>query len=316
MATSASTEDEECTVAEFIAARPPRASRSDPRAAAPYAWMLFAAAAFAVMGACTRAAGEHVDWRLIALARASLALLFSVALAAATGVKLIVFAPRSLWIRDLAGSLSLVCTFYALTKLPVPDTLTLTNMFPLWVVILSWPLLGQPPTVGVVLAAGVGLAGVVLMQQPHLDGSGTWAGFVAFFASLTSAVAMLGLHRLKHLDPRAIVAHFSAVAVATMLLTLVAPGAPPIRWGAVETTDVFLLLGVGVAATAGQLAITRAFATGQPAKVSVVALTQVAFGAGFDVAIWNRTFGWATVVGMLLILAPTAWVLVRRAQRV
>lgn len=312
--TTSATVEEERAAEEFVAARAPRASK-EPFAAAPYAWMLFAAAAFAIMGAFTHAAGEHVDWRLIALARASLALVLSVALAKATGVKLIVFAPRSLWVRDLAGSLSLVCTFYALTKLPVADTLTLTNMFPLWVVVLSWPLLGQPPTLGVVLAAGAGLAGVALMQQPHLDGSGTWAGFVAFFASLTSAVAMIGLHRLKHIDPRAIVAHFSAVAVATMLLTLATPGSPPIRWSGVDASDIFLLLGVGVAATAGQLAITRAFATGQPARVSVVALTQVVFGAGFDVAIWHRSFGWATVAGMLLILAPTAWVLVRRARR-
>lgn len=278
----------------------------------PYVWMLFAALSFAVMGALTHAAGAEIDWRIIAVTRASLACAFATALAAWGGAKLVVLGSRTLWVRSIAGSISLACTFYALTRLPVGDTLTLTNMFPLWVVVLSVPLLGQWPTGGVWLAAGLGMAGVALIQQPHFQDDNALPGLAAFFASFTSAIAMIGLHKLKAVDPRSIVAHFSGVAVVMMLLLFCVPGTPSVQFDGLDAPLILALVGVGLTATAGQLAITRAFATGSPSKVSVVALTQVVFGAGFDLVFWNRSFDVVTTMGMAMILASTAWVLAYR----
>ena len=39
--------------------------------------------------------------------------------------------------RSLAGSFSLVCSFYALSRLPVGDVVTLTSTYPLWILVLS-----------------------------------------------------------------------------------------------------------------------------------------------------------------------------------
>ena len=44
-----------------------------------------------------------------------------------------------------------------------------------------------------------------------------------------------------------------------------------------------LLLGIGVTASIGQLLLTKAFTGGDPAKVSVIGLTQVLFAFLFDV---------------------------------
>ena len=85
------------------------------------------------------------DWQLIAAARAGLALVFAALLAWFGGVRLVFLRPRTLWMRSIAGSISLVCGFYALSRMPVADVLTVTNMFPIWVALLSWPLLGQAP---------------------------------------------------------------------------------------------------------------------------------------------------------------------------
>lgn len=77
-----------------------------------------------------------------------MALVFVLLLCAASGVRLFVFHPPMLWIRDIAGSISLVCTFFALVRLPAGDVLALTNIFPLWIALLSWPVLGVRPTLG------------------------------------------------------------------------------------------------------------------------------------------------------------------------
>ena len=74
-----------------------------------------------------------------------LPLTFALLLARAAGVRLVLWRPRTLWIRSLAGSFSMVCTFYALTRLPVAQVLTVTQMFPIWVALLSWPLAGEAP---------------------------------------------------------------------------------------------------------------------------------------------------------------------------
>src|ERR687893_185355 len=112
------------------------------------------------MGALSHLAGERCDWQLVAVARTLVAFLLALSLAASTGVRLAFLRPRVLWVRSVAGSLSLLCAFYALTHLPVSTTVTLTNTVPVWVTVLAWPLLGQRPAAPVWTAIAVGLAGV------------------------------------------------------------------------------------------------------------------------------------------------------------
>ena len=270
--------------------------------------MLGASLAFALMGGLAHALAPRCDWQVIALARSLLALLLAAALVRQAGVRFVFSRPRTLWVRSCAGSVSLVCTFFALTRLPVADVLTLTNMFPLWVALLSWPLLGERPSGRVWLALACGLAGVVLIQRPHFA-EGNFAALIALAASVSTAVAMLGLHRLQGIDARAIVVHFSAVAVVFVAASffLFERGTP--LAAALDRTTLALLLGVGVAATLGQLFLTKAFAAGPPAKVAVVGLTQVVFAMALDVLLFGRSFSPATLVGTGLVVAPTAWLL-------
>lgn len=130
--------------------------------------MLLASLAFTAMASFAHALGSDCDWQVVALARSGLALVFSAVLAWSAGAKLVLFRPRILWVRSVAGSLSLVASFFAYTRLPVADVLTLSNMFPIWVACLSWPLLGEAPPGHVWLSVGSGVLGVALIQQPHL----------------------------------------------------------------------------------------------------------------------------------------------------
>src|SRR5438552_15686155 len=134
-------------------------------AAFPYVCMLLGAASFAVMAMFTVALKEQVDWQWIAIARTGLAMTFAAIMATAAGKRLVFLRPRKLWMRSIAGSISLVCGFYAMTHYPVSEVLTLTNMFPLWVVILSLPLLGHWPPADVWPAVLIGIVGVVLIQS-------------------------------------------------------------------------------------------------------------------------------------------------------
>lgn len=280
----------------------------------PYIWMLLGASFFACMAAFARALRDDVDWQWIAIARTGLAMLFAATMAVIARKQLVFFRPAKLWMRSIAGSVSLVCGFYAMTHYPISEVLTLTNMFPLWVAILSLPLLGEWPPVDVWPALAFGLIGVVLIQQPQPQfGQGHIAVAAAVLSSFTSAIAMIGLHKVREIDPRAIVAHFSAVALACCVASLFL--FPRQHALAIDGRTVLLLLGVGASATIGQLFLTMAFSAGPPARVSVVGLSQVGIMMLFEMVIWRRTFDTYTLLGIFLVMAPTAWTLLRGTAR-
>jgi drug/metabolite transporter (DMT)-like permease len=65
-------------------------------------------------------------------------------------------------------------------------------------------------------------------------------------------------------------------------------------------------------ATLGQVCVTLAFTSGPPMGVSVVGLTQIVFALGLDVVFYGPDFHSGTLMGIALVLAPTAWMLAGR----
>jgi drug/metabolite transporter (DMT)-like permease len=272
--------------------------------------MLQASVAFSVMAMLTHALRDWCGWQVIALVRCGCALVFTAVIARAAGIPVVAWKPLTLWVRSFAGSVSMVCTFYSLTRLPVSDVLTLINIFPLWVALLSWPLLGEAPPSHVWLALVSGVAGVALIQRPHLA-RGDFAIVVPAAGSFFTAVAMIGLHRLRELEARTVVVHFSAVALCFCVASLfVFENEPTPR----EETGrvVLMLLGVGVTATVGQILLTRAFAAGDPSRVSVIGLTQIVFVLVLEVALSQKELEATGLAGMALVLGPTAWLMAGR----
>jgi drug/metabolite transporter (DMT)-like permease len=273
--------------------------------------MLAGCGSFAVMSALAHAAGERCSWQTVAVCRAFLVFLFVGAFAVATGTRLVFFRPRRLWVRSIAGSLSLVMAFYALAKLKASTVVTLTNTFPVWVAVLSWPVLGVLPTGRVWLAVLGGVTGVYLIQMPH-GADDDFAILLALLSAAATSVAMIGLHKLRGVNPNAVVVHFSAVATvasasAFLLFERRTDGLPVYHPEAVG-----LLLGIGLTASVGQMFLTRAFAAGDPAKVSVVGLSQVVFSLLIDVGVTRLELTREALFGTLLIVAPTAWVMLER----
>jgi drug/metabolite transporter (DMT)-like permease len=284
----------------------------------PALWMLWGALAFAAMGAMTHALGSRCDWVQIALVRALFMGVAITAVARLAQVRLVVWRPRVLWVRSLAGTSSLFCSFYALTRLPVAEVLTLTNTYPIWIILMSCVVFGQRPTARELAAVACGMIGVVLIERPRV-GSDQGAALIALLSAVCAAVAMLGLHRLKDVDPRAVVAHFAGVASISTAGVLawrssvshVTASLVPIHPAAPLTTTLLLLGGVGLTGTVGQVFLTKAYAAGIPTEIAVISLTQVIFALGFDIVFWGRTMPPIALLGMALILVPTASIAAR-----
>lgn len=273
--------------------------------------MLLGSFFFATMGTLAHRAGALWDWQVIAIVRSLFPLILVSLLAWKEGVRFVFLGPRSLWMRSIAGSVSLVATFYSFTCLPVADVFTITNMYPIWLAVLSWPLLGEAPSRYVWLSALCGLVGVYLIQGPRWEVE-DFRMLFPVAASVCTAFAMIGLHRLKYLDTRAVVVHFSAVAFLFSLASFGLFAHTQSIDFQPDSLHLAQLCGVGLAATIGQLLLTVAFTAGDPAKVAVVGLMQVVFALIFEVLLTREVPGAQKLIGVALVIAPTAWLMLRR----
>lgn len=290
-----------------------------------YLLMLVSAAAFAAMSACSHALATRCDWRLVTVARGGVAFALTAWLARATGVRVLFRWPRTLWMRSVVGSFSMLFTFYALTgsDLPVSTAVTLFNTFPIWVTLLAWPVLRERPSAAFLVVLACSITGVVLIEQglpaesAGLPGVGSARGAIAsaLLAAVCTAIVMLGLHRLRTINSLAIVVHFSGVATIAVVgfaVATVLSGWPIDPRALRDPVTVALLAGVGGLATIGQIAMTRAFSLGRPQRLAVVGLSQVVFVLGFDVGLWDYRLEPANLAGLALILGPVAWLVGRR----
>lgn len=279
------------------------------RSVRAYVWMLTGCFWFSLMAVFTHALAGQCDWQVVALARSGLATIFALTVALVSRSKLVFLRPGILWVRSLSGSCSMLATFYALTHLPISDVLTLTNTFPIWVALLSWPLSGEKPTVGVGIAVISAVVGVAMTQEPTVSGL-PLAAWSALAASVFTAIAMMGLNRLKGVSSLGVVVHFSAVSTlfcgAAFILFDREMGTGP----GDDPAILAKLLAVGTTATVGQVFLTLAFRAGSATRVSVVGLSQVVMVMVFE-AVGGRRFDTLALCGTVLVLGPTAWLMTR-----
>lgn len=175
-------------------------------------------------------------------------------------------------LRGVVGVCSMGFTFFALTRLPLPDAITLNYAQPLLIVVFSSLFLGEAIRFYRWSAVAVGLLGVIIISWPELtllsSGSGMddkeVLGVMAALAGAgSSAVAALLVRNLVHSERTAtIVLWFSMMASLLALLTL------PFGWDAMSSTQVMLLIAAGFCGGIAQILMTSAY---RHAEVSVVA---------------------------------------------
>lgn len=209
--------------------------------------------------------------------------------------------------RGVVGVCSMGLTFFALTRLPLPDAITLNYAQPLLVVVFSSLFLGEPIRIYRWSAVVVGLAGVVIISWPELTLLTSGTGFndqevlgvlAAFGGAGCSAVAAILVRSLVHSEKTAtIVLWFSLVASAVALLTL------PFGWQALTWQQTLLLVSAGFCGGIGQIFMTSAYRHAEVSTVapfeytSMILAIVVGYLAFDDVPTVHMLIGGAIVVG-------------------
>jgi drug/metabolite transporter (DMT)-like permease len=263
--------------------------------------MIAAQACFAGMNVCTRLGSRQLPWAEIAAVRFLVGALVAAGLALMLGRSLRVTDRPGTWRRSIYGTLAACASFYALAspRVAVGDAATLGATTPLFVALLSRPLLGERVGRHVALAVTLAFAGIVLLVRPSF--ALAWpVAVIATLGAISYALAMIWLRRIGPEESHeAIVLHFSLVGLATMTLLAL----PVWRWPDVRSG--LALVGAGLGGGGAQLAMTRAYSLQRAAPVTAVSNLGVVFTYLLAIPLFDTLPGPWQLAGAALVLAAT-----------
>jgi drug/metabolite transporter (DMT)-like permease len=270
--------------------------------------MVGAALAFSLMGVAVKAASSRYGAGELVMYRSLIGVAFMAALMRARGIAMRTRIPGLHLTRSLSGTVSLCLWFVAIGALPLGTAVTLNYTSSIWIAVF---VLGghlalkrrrlSAQDSALALAVLVGFAGVALVLQPA-GTLGQWLPAAAGVASgLLAGVAYLQVQQLGHAgEPgERVVFYFALCGVlAGAGMTLFAGSG----FSAHDAAGVALLLAIGVLATLGQWAMTRAYAIGR--ALANASLQYLGIGFSFLLGVW--LFGDpvtpAAIAGMVLIV--------------
>jgi drug/metabolite transporter (DMT)-like permease len=272
-------------------------------------WMLVAGAGFALMSVFVKFGAAYFSSQELVFWRSALGMLFlSGAMIAHPDRRLrhmiegghLVMHLR----RGLIGFIALVAFFYAISRLPMSVAITLNYTSPLFLVLLMPWHLNERPRPQQYVAVAMGFVGVILLLRPWQGGGDLLAGLAGLFSGALASLAYIHVRQLGRLhEPEwRTVFWFAAVSAAGAALLATADG-----WHAPAVGNIGLLLGLGVCATAAQLAMTRAYRKGDTVVVASLAYSTVVFGSLLDGLIWHDTLPAIAWVGMGITVTAGVW---------
>lgn len=220
--------------------------------------------------------------------------------------------------RGLVGMTGMALMFYGLTRLPLPEAITINYATPLFIVIFSAVFLGEKVRFYRWSAVLIGLLGVLVVLWPRLTVFGNsaestpeqaWGAVAAFTACIVAAVAMLMVRTLVRTERSStIVIYFSLCCTVMSLLTL------PFGWVWPTPTQWVLLVSAGVAGGIAQILLTESY---RHAELSIIAPFEyssliLAIAMGFMLFGDMPTI--QTLVGGLIVIFAGIFIIIRERR--
>ena len=263
--------------------------------------MLLAQLFFAGMNVCTRLGGRDLPWAEIGAARFLVGALMAAALGWYGRSSLRITDRKSAWRRSIFGAVSALCTFYALAsnRIALGDVATLGATAPIFVAVLSGPLLGERVGMRVAIAISLVFAGVVAVVGPSF-GIAAPVAAVAMCGAILYAFAMIWLRRMGPGETgAAVVLHFSTVGLCAMLTFAI-----PV-WVWPDARGALLLLGAGLTGGGAQIAMTRAYSLHRAAPLAALSGLGIVLTHLFAIPLFGEQPGLWQVAGSILVIAAS-----------
>ncbi len=261
--------------------------------------MLVAALGFAIMGACVKIGAAKFSSAELVFYRSALGLLTIYAYIFARKLPLKTPVMAKHMSRALVGFASLVLFFYAISKLHLATAITLNYTSPLFLAVFMPFVLHEKPKKTLYMAIILGFIGIVFLLKPTFSSKDALAGALGLASGAGAAIAYINVKQLGNLGEP----DWRTVFYFTLVSTIGAGGwmlfdhFTPLNW-----QDVPLLLALGVSATIAQLAMTRAYRTGNTLTVASLAYVTVVLASLFGVFLWDEQLSVSEWLAIALII--------------
>ncbi|MGE5168925.1 MAG: DMT family transporter [Rudaea sp.] len=218
--------------------------------------------------------------------------------------------PKLQLLRSLFLVLATLGFWGGLRYLPLAEASAITFLAPIFVVLLSWPLLRERATRARRVASAVGFIGILVLLRP---GSAVLHPAVVLLvaAALANALYQLLTRRLLDEDPDTTL--FYSASVGTAVLSL---GLPFAADAAVLTPASFAPLALlGVLAGVGHWCLTNAYMEAPASLLTPFTYLQMLWATAFGVLLFDQHPDRLSGLGMAIIVASGLALALRERQR-
>ena len=269
-------------------------------------FLLIGEAFLAVMGALIKSLSTELSTEQILLFRNLVGLIFLLPIMLRQGLT-----PLKTnvihWhlMRGIVGVSAMYCYFWALGNMPLTEAFLVKLSSPLFMPILAALWLNEKILRPTIIALLVGFTGVAVVLKPTQLSTGLTSadslpltvGLIALAGAMLAALAKVTIRRMGSTESsQTIVFYFGVIA------TVVSLPAATLNWQAVESHLWWQIMLLGIVATLGQLALTRAYRTAPTGSVGVYAYSAVVYGALMGWFFWDEIPASTTWLGASLII--------------
>lgn len=208
--------------------------------------------------------------------------------------------------RALVGTIGIGLGFWSVSLLPLADFTTISFTTPLFVVLLSYPLLKEhvgPWRYGAVV---IGFLGVILVAKPSGDELPILGVTVGLAAAFTTALVQIYLRDLGRTESTmTTVFHFMFWGTVSTAVCL------PFVWTGPKWADMIFIIGLALAGGAQQFLKTKGFAMGPVALMTPLTYTSLIWAIIIGIIVWQDFPDRQVIAGATIIIASNLFILWR-----
>jgi drug/metabolite transporter (DMT)-like permease len=219
-------------------------------------------------------------------------------------------------LRALTGTAATACSFFALTVLPLAEHHALTNATPLFVTLLSIPLLGERVGIhraGAVLAGFLGIMVIALGQgafSGDYGGAAKWGLLAAVLHGIFSAATTLLVRTLSATESSATI-----VLWQSLLMSAIIGLGLPFVWVTPSAYDLVLLVAIGMIGGVAQVLLTEAWASAQVSALAPYSYSSLLWAVLFGWIFFGDVPGFWTILGAACIVLASLYIMHRELRR-
>lgn len=202
-------------------------------------------------------------------------------------------------LRASAGTLGILCNFYAVDHLLLSDASMLNKMSPFFAIIFSLIFLKEKVTLFQSAAVAAAFIGSLFIIKPSFSGMEFFPGLMGFAGGMSAGAAYTAVRYLGSRGEKGafIVFFFSAFSCIVTLPYLIFNFQP------MTLKQTAYLICAGLSAAGGQFSITAAYCHAPAKEISVYDYSQIIFTAAIGFVIFGQIPDIYSVIGYVVIIA-------------